>query len=106
MYEIPFLYDQVKPEIAVNNITRFITQDKVVGIIGPVNSGNVLAFIPKTEEAEIPVIVPIFTSVAVVYDGPVYEAGQSKPKPYTFRTSMQDDFKVETVLNYAKATCW
>src|SRR6185437_8002054 len=32
--EIPMLDDQVKPEIAVNNITRFLEQDKVIGIIG------------------------------------------------------------------------
>ena len=86
LVEIPILDDQVKPEIAVNNVTRLITQDKVIAIIGPVNSGNALAFLPKTEEAQIPVIVPISTSVAVVYDGPVYEPGKSKPKPYTFRT--------------------
>lgn len=106
MVEIPILDDQVKPEIAVNNVTRLITQDKVIAIIGPVNSGNALAFIPKTEEAQIPVIIPIATSVGVVYDGAVYEPGKSKPKPYTFRTSMQDNFQVETILNYAKAKGW
>src|SRR5437763_14610153 len=104
MYEIPFLYDQVKPEIAVNNITRFIEQDKVVAVIGPVNSGNALAFIPKTEEAEIPVIVPISTSVQVVYvDGqgqpaPVYGDPGVKPRKWVFRSSMQDNFQVETIL--------
>src|SRR5438105_10800224 len=65
--DITVLDDQVKPEIAVANITRFLEQDKVIAVIGPVNSGNALAFIPKTEEAEVPVIVPISTSVQVVY---------------------------------------
>src|SRR5437879_5517405 len=54
--DITVLDDQVKPEIAVANITRFLEQDKVISVIGPVNSGNALAFIPKTEEAEVPVI--------------------------------------------------
>ena len=83
-------------------MTRFITQDKVIGILGPVNSGNALAFRPKVEEAEIPTIVPIATSVSVVYDSGVYEEGKSKPSPYMFRTSMQDNYQVETILAYAK----
>ena len=104
--EIIFLDDQVKPEIAVNNITRFITQDKVIGILGPVNSGNGLAFRPKVEEAEIPTIVPIATSVSVIYDSGVYEEGKSKPSPWMFRTSMQDNYQVETILAYAKMKGW
>jgi branched-chain amino acid transport system substrate-binding protein len=106
MVEVIFLDDQVKPEIAVNNITRFITQDKVIGVLGPVNSGNALAFRPKVEEAEIPTIVPISTSVAVVYDSGVYEEGKSKPSPWMFRTSMQDNYQVETILAYAKSKGW
>ena len=104
--EVIFLDDQVKPEIAVNNVTRFITQDKVVGLLAPVNSGNGLAFRPKVEEAEIPCIVPIATTVTVVYDSPVYEEGVSKPSPWMFRASMQDNFQVETILGYAQAKGW
>ncbi len=104
--EVIFLDDQVKPEIAVNNVTRFITQDKVIGVLGPVNSGNGLAFRPKIEEAEIPTIVPIATSVSLVYDGPIYVEGTSKPSPWMFRASMQDNFQIETILNYAKAKGW
>jgi branched-chain amino acid transport system substrate-binding protein len=46
------------------------------------------------------------TSVSLVYDGPVWEEGKSKPSPWMFRTSMQDNFQVETLLNYAKAKGW
>ncbi len=110
--DIPVLDDQVKPEIAVANITRFLEQDKVIAIIGPVNSGNALAFIPKTEEAEVPVIVPISTSVQVVYiDGngqpsPLYGEPGVKPRKWVFRSSMQDNFQVETILGYAKTKGW
>ncbi|WP_210497338.1 ABC transporter substrate-binding protein [Microvirga antarctica] len=110
--EMIYLDDQAKPEVAINNISRFIQRDKVVGILGPVNSGNALAFLPKTEEAETPVIVPIASSVGIVYvdaDGkPVANstAPGAKPRKYTFRTSMQDDFQIETVLAYAKQAGW
>jgi branched-chain amino acid transport system substrate-binding protein len=110
--ELPMLDDQVKPEIAVNNITRFLQQDKVIAIIGPVNSGNALAFIPKTEEAEIPVIIPISTTVGVVYvdqDGKpavLYGEPGVKPRKFTFRTSMQDNYQVEILLGYGKTKGW
>jgi branched-chain amino acid transport system substrate-binding protein len=109
--DIPVLDDQVKPEIAVTNVTRFLEQDKVVAIIGPVNSGNALAFVPKAEEAEVPVMVPISTTVGVVYvsgDGKpaaVYD-DTVKPRKWVFRASMQDNYQVETILNYAKAKGW
>ena len=110
--DITVLDDQVKPEIAVANITRFLQQDKVIAVIGPVNSGNALAFIPKTEEAEIPVIVPISTSVQVVYvdaqgqPSPLFGDPGVKPRKWVFRSSMQDNFQVETILNYAKSKGW
>lgn len=110
--DIAVLDDQVKPEVAVANITRFLEQDKVVAIIGPVNSGNALAFIPKTEEAEVPVIVPISTSVQVVYvdekgqPSPIYGEPGVRPRKWVFRSSMQDNFQVETILGYAKSKGW
>src|SRR5207302_8026832 len=110
--DIAILDDQVKPELAVANITRFLEQDKVVAIIGPVNSGNALAFMPKAEEAEVPVIVPVSTSVQVLYvdsqnkPAPVYGDPGVHPRKWTFRSSMQDNFQVETILNYAKSKGW
>jgi branched-chain amino acid transport system substrate-binding protein len=109
--EIPVLDDQVKPEIAVANVTRLLEQDKAIAIIGPVNSGNAFAFVPKVEEAEVPMVVPISTSVGVVYTQPdgkpadVYDE-TAKPRKWVFRSSMQDNYQVETILNYAKAKGW
>jgi branched-chain amino acid transport system substrate-binding protein len=106
------LDDQVKPEIAVANITRFLQQDKDIAVIGPVNSGNALAFIPKIEEAEVPLIVPVSTSVQVVYvdaqgqPAAIYGDPGVKPRKWVFRSSMQDNFQVETILNYAKSKGW
>jgi branched-chain amino acid transport system substrate-binding protein len=110
--DIAILDDQVKPEIAVANITRFVEQDKVIAVIGPVNSGNALAFLPKTEEAEVPVIVPVSTSVQVVYvdaqgkPAPIYGDPGVRPRKWVFRSSMQDNFQVETILGYAKSKGW
>src|SRR5438105_12307379 len=104
--------DQVKPYISFANITRILQQDKDIAIIGPVNSGNALAFIPKIEEAEVPVIVPVSTSVQVVYidnqgqPAPLYGEPGVHPRKWVFRSSMQDNFQVETILGYAKTKGW
>ena len=110
--DVAILDDQVKPELAVANVTRFLEQDKVIAIIGPVNSGNALAYIPKVEEAEVPDIVPVSTSVQVVYvdsanqPAAVYGDPGVHPRKWVFRSSMQDNFQVETILNYAKSKGW
>ncbi|MBV9577480.1 MAG: ABC transporter substrate-binding protein [Chloroflexi bacterium] len=110
--DIPVLDDQVKPEVAVANVTRFLEQDKVSAIIGPVNSGNALAFIPEVEDAEVPLVVPVSTSVPVVYldannqPSALYGDSGVHPRKWVFRTSMQDNFQVETILNYAKSKSW
>jgi branched-chain amino acid transport system substrate-binding protein len=109
---VAILDDQVKPELAVANVTRFLQQDKVIAVIGPVNSGNALAYLPKIEEAEVPDIVPVSTSVQVVYvDGQnqpaaVYGDPGVHPRKWVFRSSMQDNFQVETILGYAKTKGW
>ena len=109
---VAILDDQVKPELAVANVTRFLQQDKVIAVIGPVNSGNALAYLPKIEEAEVPDIVPVSTSVQVVYvDGQnqpaaVYGDPGVHPRKWVFRSSMQDNFQVETILNYAQKKGW
>jgi branched-chain amino acid transport system substrate-binding protein len=109
---IAILDDQVKPELAVANVTRFLQQDKAIAIIGPVNSGNALAYLPKVEEAEVPDIVPVSTSVQVVYvDGQnqpaaIYGDPGVHPRKWVFRSSMQDNFQVETILGYAKTKGW
>jgi branched-chain amino acid transport system substrate-binding protein len=49
------LYDTVgEPTKTVTAVKRLITNDKVLGILGPSTSGTALAVIPITEEAKIP----------------------------------------------------
>lgn len=93
-------YDEVKADKAVANVKRLIEQDKVVAILGPVNSGNALAFIPIAQKSQVPVIVPISTSVQVV------TSFAKEPKNYIFRTSMPDDGQAEVLFKYAQKQGW
>jgi len=60
----------------------------------------------------VPVIVPVSTSVQVVYvdaqnqPAPVYGDPGVHPRKWVFRSSMQDNFQVETILGYAKSKGW
>lgn len=90
--------DATKAEVGQENVTRLIKQDKVVGIIGAVNSGVVLGFSKQIQDSEMLLIVPIATGTQIT---------KQFPDPsFIFRVSMADIFQARTVLNYAKSRGW
>lgn len=93
--------DEVKPEKAVQNITRLIKNDKAVLVLGPVNSGNANATIPILTQNKIPNIINVATGVPLTWEDGKPESGQ--PRKYIFRTSMSDLGQVPTMLKGAQA---
>jgi branched-chain amino acid transport system substrate-binding protein len=61
--------DQGKPEEAANAVTRLISQDKVVAILGEVASSNSLAMAPKAQAAKVPMVSPSSTNPKVTEVG-------------------------------------
>lgn len=90
--------DATKAETGQENITRLINQDKVIGIIGAVNSGVTLGFSKQVQEAGIPLIVPIATGTKITQQFP--------PPNYIFRVSMADLHQTNAVLAFAKSKGW
>ncbi len=82
--------DQSKPEEAASAVTRLITQDKVLVILGEVASSNSLAMAPKAQEAKIPMISPSSTNPKVT------EVGD-----YIFRVCFIDPFQGFVMARYA-----
>ncbi|MDP3237490.1 MAG: ABC transporter substrate-binding protein [Myxococcales bacterium] len=82
--------DQSKPEEAASAVTRLITQDKVLVILGEVASSNSLAMAPKAQEAKIPMISPSSTNPKVT------EVGD-----YIFRVCFIDPFQGYVMARYA-----
>jgi branched-chain amino acid transport system substrate-binding protein len=82
--------DQSKPEEAASAVTRLITQDKVLVILGEVASSNSLAMAPKAQEAKIPMISPSSTNPKVT------EVGD-----YIFRVCFIDPFQGSVMARYA-----
>ena len=83
--------DQSKPEEAASAVTRLITQDKVLVILGEVASSNSLAMAPKAQEAKTPMISPSSTNPKVTEIG-----------DYIFRVCFIDPFQGYVMAKYSR----
>jgi branched-chain amino acid transport system substrate-binding protein len=86
------VYDtQGKPEEAAQAVTRLITQDKVLMILGDVASSNSLAMAEKAQAASVPMITPSSTNPAVTEKG-----------DYIFRVCFIDPFQGFVMAKFAR----
>jgi branched-chain amino acid transport system substrate-binding protein len=85
--------DQGKPEEAAQAVTRLITQDHVVLILGDVASSNSLAMAEKAQAAGVPMITPSSTNPAVTEKG-----------DYIFRVCFIDPFQGFVMAKFARET--
>src|SRR6186997_2890644 len=82
--------DQSKPEEASNAVTKLITQDKVVGVIGEVASRRSLAAGPVCQRYQTPMVSPASTNERVTEIG-----------DYIFRVCFIDPFQGEVLAKFA-----
>lgn len=82
--------DQSKPEEASNAVTKLISQDKVVAVLGEVASRRSLAAAPIAQKFQIPMITPSSTNERVT------EVGD-----YIFRVCFIDPFQGEVLAKFA-----
>ncbi|MSO56016.1 MAG: ABC transporter substrate-binding protein [Acidobacteria bacterium] len=82
--------DQSKPEEASNAVTKLITQDKVVGVIGEVASRRSLAAGPVCQKYQTPMISPASTNERLTEIG-----------DYIFRICFIDSFQGEVLAKFA-----
>ncbi len=61
--------DQGQSEQALTVVTKLITKDQVVAVIGEVASGNTLAAAPFAQKSGVPMISPSSTNIAVTQKG-------------------------------------
>ena len=81
--------DQSKAEEAANAVTKLISQNNVVAVLGEVASSNSLAAAPICESNKVPMISPSSTNPAVT------EKGQ-----YIFRMCFLDSYQGESMAKY------
>ena len=82
--------DQSKPEEASSAVTKLITQDRVVAVLGEVASRRSLAAAPVAQRYQIPMITPSSTNERVT------EVGD-----YIFRVCFIDPFQGEVLAKFA-----
>jgi branched-chain amino acid transport system substrate-binding protein len=82
--------DQSKPEEASNAVTKLITEDKVVGVIGEVASRRSLAAGPVCQKYQVPMVSPASTNERVTEIG-----------DYIFRVCFIDPFQGEVLAKFA-----
>src|SRR5438128_11264324 len=82
--------DQSKPEEASNAVTKLITQDKVVAVIGEVASRRSLAAGPVCQKYQTPMVSPASTNERVTEIG-----------DYIFRVCFIDPFQGEVLAKFA-----
>ena len=83
-----------EPAEAANATTKLISQDKVVALVGPSTSGNVLASLPVATEHKIPLLTPTATSPKVTVEN-------GKVKDFAFRVCFIDPFQGTIMANFA-----
>lgn len=84
------LDNQGKPEEAAQAVTRLITQDKVVAVLGEVASGRSLAAAPIAQKYQVPMISPSSTNPKVTTIG-----------DYIFRVCFLDPFQGTVMAKFA-----
>jgi branched-chain amino acid transport system substrate-binding protein len=82
--------DQSKPEEASNAVTKLITQDKVIAVLGEVASRRSLAAAPISQRYQVPMITPSSTNERVTQVG-----------DYIFRVCFIDPFQGEVLAKFA-----
>ncbi|HYR26942.1 MAG TPA: ABC transporter substrate-binding protein, partial [Thermoanaerobaculia bacterium] len=81
--------DQSKAEEAANTVTKLISQNNVVAVLGEVASSSSLAAAPICQSNKVPMITPSSTNEKVT------EVGD-----YTFRMCFIDSYQGEAMANY------
>jgi len=81
--------DQSKAEEAANTVTKLISQNNVVSVLGEVASSNSLAAAPICQSNKVPMITPSSTNPAVTQKG-----------DYIFRLCFLDSYQGESMANY------
>ncbi|MEI4769979.1 ABC transporter substrate-binding protein [Psychrobacillus sp. FJAT-51614] len=84
--------DEAKPEKSVEIVQKLISQDKIVALVGPANSGNAMAHIQFTQEAKIPEVVPVATGSKITQEF------KDADKNYIFRVAPLDGVQVSAIL--------
>lgn len=88
--------DNAQPSKAIQNVTELIENEKIVGLFGPTNSGNALAYKHVVTQKKTPTVTSLGTATDIVK--PVSPGADN----YNFRISATDREQMRSLFTYAK----
>jgi len=86
-----------EPAESANALTKLLTQDKVVAVVGPVTSSDCLAAGPIAMDKKVPFVSNSATNPKVTFDN-------GKVKDFVFRACFLDPFQGTVAANFASKT--
>ncbi len=86
-----------EPAESGNSVTKLITQDKVVAVVGPATSGCVFAATPVVTSNKVPLIAPCATAPAITVDN-------GQVKEFIFRACFIDPYQGRVMAEFADKT--
>ncbi|MCF0246250.1 MAG: ABC transporter substrate-binding protein [Ileibacterium sp.] len=86
-----------EPAESTSAATKLMTQDKVVGIVGPATSGASIATFAVSEQNAVPVVTPSATQNGAMLNG-------DKPYEYAWRVCFEDSYQGKAAALFAKNT--
>lgn len=86
-----------EPAESGNSVTKLITQDKVVAVVGPATSGCVFAATPVVTSNKVPLVAPCATAPAITVDN-------GQVKEFIFRACFIDPFQGRVMAEFADKT--
>ena len=84
--------DQATPERGAQVMQDLISNEKVVAVLGPINTGVALASYKYPMQAKIPLIINVSAGA------PVNELFKDNPDNYVFRIAASDDIQAEMIV--------
>jgi branched-chain amino acid transport system substrate-binding protein len=95
---VSYADNKSEPAEAANAMQKLI-DDKVIGILGPDTSSNVLAGVNIIEKEKIPLITPFGTNPDITVD-----PATKKVRDYAFRTAFIDTFQGKVIASFVTKT--
>lgn len=87
-----------EPSEAGNSVTKLISKDKAIAIIGPATSGCVAASSQIVTDSKIPLMAPVATAENITVDK------DGKTKDFIFRACFIDPFQGQVMAEFADKT--
>lgn len=83
-----------EPGESTAQATKLVSQEKVVGILGPMTTKTIAAIIPIVSQGKVPLVTPSGTGAALTVEN-------GKLNPWIFRACFMDEFQGEVGARFA-----